>query len=66
MYYKSNIKEDCQAYDDLVTAHENYPFNDNWANPIKIEGNWYILKHDKYSIDLELVNELPPQNLEIE
>ena len=58
MYYKSNIKEECQAYDNLVSDGEKYPFNDNWANPIEIEGSWYILKHEKYSTDLEVVNEL--------
>lgn len=59
MYYKSNIKEECQAYDNLVSDGEKYPFNDNWANPIEIKGSWYILKHEKYSTDLEVVNELP-------
>jgi len=66
MYYKSNIKEECQAYDDLVTAVENYPFNDNWANPIEIDGGWYILKHEKYNSDLELVNKLPEIKQDIE
>jgi hypothetical protein len=58
MYYKGTQQE-CQAYDNLVSAGENYPFNDNWANPIEIEGSWYILKHEKYNSDLEVVNELP-------
>jgi len=58
VYLKGSLQE-CQAYDDLVSAGEKYPFNDNWANPIEIEGSWYILKHEKYSSDLEVVNELP-------
>lgn len=59
MYYKSNIKEECKAYDYLVTVGENYPYNDNWANPIEIDGEWYILKHENYECDLPTVNELP-------
>ena len=59
MYYKSKIKEECQAYDDLVSAGEKYLYNDNWANPIEIEGDCYILKHEKYTSEMELVNKLP-------
>jgi hypothetical protein len=66
MYYKSNIKEECQAYDDLVTAGEKYQYNDNWANPVEIEGSWYILKHEKYNSDLEVVNELPEIKQDLE
>jgi len=58
MYYKGT-QEECIIYDSLVTSNEKYPFNDNWANPIEIEGSWYILKHEKYNSDLEVVNELP-------
>jgi len=58
VYLKGSLQE-CQAYDDLVILGEKYPFNDNWANPIEIEGSWYILKHEKYNSDLEVVNELP-------
>ena len=64
MYYTGTYQE-CVDYDNNVTNNENYIQNDNWANPIEIEGSWYILKHDNYTADLELVNELPPQNLEI-
>lgn len=28
-------EQQCLAYDDKVTAGENYYNNDNWANPIK-------------------------------
>lgn len=64
MWYKGTEQE-CISYDEFVTSNENYVKSDNWANPIEIEGSWYIQKHDNYSTDLELVNELPPQNLEI-
>jgi len=58
MYYNGTYEE-CELYDKQVTENENYPYNDNWANPIEIEGSWYILKHEKYSSDLEVLNELP-------
>ena len=64
MYYKGTY-EQCKAYDNQVTQEENYVHNDNWANPIDREGNWYILKHEEYECNLELVDELPPQDLEI-
>lgn len=64
MYYKSQNIEDCKAYDKLVTEGEKinatYP-NDNYANPIEIEGEFYILKHEKYNSEMELVSELPKQ-----
>lgn len=44
---------------------ENYRSGDNWANPVEIDGSWYILKHEKYEANMELVNELPEQNLDI-
>ena len=64
-YYIGNL-EICQAYDKNVSEKENYLKGDNWANPIEIEGSWYILKHEKYTSEMELVNELPPQELTIE
>ena len=64
MYYKGTQQE-CLAYDQDVIANENYYQNDNWANPVEIDGSWYILKHEKYEADMELVNELPEQNLDI-
>ena len=67
MYYKSQNIENCKAYDKLVTEGEKinatYP-NDNYANPIEIEGEFYILKHEDYESEMELVNELPPQDTE--
>ena len=63
MHYKGTNKE-CIAYDEFVTANEKYFKGHNWANFIEIEGDCYILKHEKYTSEMELVNELPPQNLE--
>jgi hypothetical protein len=64
-YYIGNL-ENCQAYDKNVSEKENYLKGDNWANPQEIEGSWYILKHEKYTSEMELVSELPPQELTIE
>jgi len=65
MYYKGT-EEELRLYDQQVTVGEVYHANDNWANPVEIEGSWYIFKHEKYSSDLELVNELPETNQDIE
>ena len=60
MAYIKGTFEQCKDYDALVTAGENYSYpTDNWANPIEINGDWYVLKHEDYDSDLELVNELP-------
>jgi hypothetical protein len=59
MYYKGTHKE-CLAYDKKVTAAKKYQgVTKNWANPIEIEGSWYILKHDDYESEMDLVSELP-------
>ena len=65
MYYKGTQQE-CINYDVFVMQNENYPYNDNWANPIEIEGSWYILKHEDYDSEMQLVNELPSQDLNLE
>lgn len=59
VYIKGTFKQ-CKAYDALVTARENYAYStDNWANPIEINGDWYILKHEDYESELENVITLP-------
>jgi len=60
MWYKGT-EQQCINYDEFVTSNENYVKSDNWANPVEIEGSWYILKHEKYEANMELVNELPKQ-----
>tara|TARA_S200002703_G_C3769614_1_gene236968 strand:+ start:1142 stop:1342 length:201 start_codon:yes stop_codon:yes gene_type:complete len=64
MAYYIGTLEDCKAYDQNVSEKEGYQKGDNWANPQEIKGSWYILKHDKYSADLETVEELPQVDLE--
>ena len=58
MYYTGTYEE-CKLYDGQVTQNEKYPFNDNWANPIEIEGSWYVLKHENYESQMQLVVNLP-------
>lgn len=66
MYYKGTEQE-CLDYNNQVTQGENYQgTTKRWANPIEIEGSWYILKHEKYNSDLEVVNELPEIKQETE
>lgn len=61
MYYTGTYQE-CIDYDTYVTQNENYVENDNWANPIEINGAWYIQKHENYLSEMVLVNELPIQD----
>tara|TARA_S200002703_G_scaffold131511_1_gene119072 strand:+ start:303 stop:500 length:198 start_codon:yes stop_codon:yes gene_type:complete len=63
MYYKGTQQE-CIDYDVFVTQNENYFQNDNWANPIEREGSYYILKHEDYEAEIELVEELPQVDIE--
>ena len=65
LWYKGTNQE-CINYDKHVTEKERYVKGDNWANPQDIEGSWYILKHEKYNSDLEVVNELPEIKQETE
>lgn len=68
MYYKATYKQ-CVDYDKLVTEGEKinatYP-NDNYANPIEIDGQFYILKHKDYESEMQLVSKLPKQDIELE
>ena len=65
MEWYKGTEHQCINYDVFVTSNEKYVKGDNWANAVEIDGSWYILKHDNYTTDLELINELPPQNLDI-
>jgi len=61
MYYKGTQQE-CIDYDATVTAAKNYQgVTKNWANPVEIEGVWYILKHENYDCSLNTVDKLPQQ-----
>lgn len=67
MYYKG-IYQECLNYDKLVTESEKinaFHKGDNYANPIEINGEFYILKHEKYDSEMELVSELPQQDIEL-
>lgn len=63
MHYKGTYQE-CIDYDKLVTEGEKinaFHKGDNYANPIEIDGEFYILKHQNYDSEMQLVNELPKQ-----
>ena len=66
MYYKGTYQQ-CLSYDKFVTETENinaFHKGDNYANPVEINGEFYILKHENYDSEMELVNELPQQDIE--
>ena len=58
-FYKGN-KTQCDEYNNIVTSGEGYQgTTTKWAEPREIEGFWYIARHESYSSDLELVDNLP-------
>ncbi len=59
MYIKGTEAE-CLAYDAEVTAGEKYTGGTiRWAEPMLIDGHYYISVHDRYSTTLTTVTELP-------
>ena len=59
MYIKGTEAE-CLAYDAEVTAGENYTGGTiRWAEPMLIDGHYYISLHDRYPTTLTTVTELP-------
>lgn len=59
MYIKGT-EADCLAYDAEVTAGENYTGGTiRWAEPMLIEGYYYIPVHENYPTTLTTVSELP-------
>ena len=58
----TGTKKQCEAYNDLVTAGEQYQgTTTHWANIRKhpTKDLWCIPKHDDYESDLTLVDFLP-------
>lgn len=67
MNYYKGTQQQCEEYLSLVNSSENYQgTTTTWSDIIEREGNFYILKHEKYSSDLEL-SDLPniPENEDI-
>lgn len=59
MYFKGTKKE-CDQYNEKVTKGEKFHLDGQiYDKPIKIQGNYYILKHSKYYSDMEEVEKLP-------
>lgn len=59
MWYKGT-KTECENYNNTVTTGENYSgTTTKWAEPIEINGSFYINKHADYTASMEEVSELP-------
>ena len=60
MEYIKGTEAECLAYDAEVTAGENYTGGTvRWAEPMEIDGYYYILVNDRYPTTLTTVTELP-------
>ena len=62
MYYKGTNTE-CEAYNlEVYNGTESMnqdPFTTSYASIQEIEGQFYILKHEDFSSNMQEVNELP-------
>jgi len=62
MYYKGT-KRQCQYYNRKVyngtESMKQDPFTTSYASIQEIEGQFYILKHEDFSSNMQEVNELP-------
>ena len=66
MEYIKGTEAECLAYDAEVTAGENYTGGTvRWAEPMEIDGYYYILVKDRYPTTLTTVTELPTIDEEI-
>lgn len=60
MEYIKGTEAACLAYDAEVTAGENYTGGTvRWAEPMEIDGYYYMIVHDRYPTTLTTVTELP-------
>ncbi len=60
MNYIKATEAECLAYDAEVTAGENYTGGTiRWAEPMLIDGHYYMTVHDRYPTSLTTVTELP-------
>ena len=58
-YYKGT-QEECDAYNAYVAECEGYHDTTTaWADTYCIEEVCYIIKHESYEADMEIVNEIP-------
>jgi len=62
MYYKGT-KTECEDYNlEVYNGTESMnqdPFTNSYASIQEIEGQFYILKHEDFSSNMQEVNELP-------
>ncbi len=60
MEYIKGTKLECDDYNAFVTSGQNYiGTTTQWAEPMEIDGYYYILVHDRYPTTLTTVTELP-------
>jgi hypothetical protein len=62
MAYYIGTKQECEAYNQIVTDGENYQGTTaRWSEPIEhpTQVLYAIVKHDNYSSDMEEVEVLP-------
>jgi len=63
MWYKGT-KEQCESYNRYVTNGENYQGGTlEWADVEETNGQHYIKCHPRYHSTLEIINELPKEEL---
>lgn len=66
MEYLKGTQQECEMYNDWVSFNEKYKdTTQQWATPFEREGSWYVPKHSNYSSELEVVTELPEQEIEL-
>ena len=66
MEYIKGTEAECLAYDAEVTAGENYTGGTvRWAEPMEIDGYYYMAVNDRYPTTLTTVTELPTIDEEI-
>ena len=65
MYYTGN-KRQCQYYNSKVyngtESMKADPFTSSYASIQEIEGQFYILKHEDFSSNMQEVNQVPNNN----
>ena len=65
MYYKGT-KTECEAYNLQVyngtESMKQDPFTTSYASIQEIEGQFYILKHEDFSSNMQEVNQVPNNN----
>lgn len=60
MEFIKGTSHECIEYVNLVTNGEAYNLStQKWADPIEVEGFYYVQKHPDYPTNLEVLNSIP-------